>query len=385
MKIEFKPSRRATLGVEWELTVVDLSTLDVVPEAHRILDHVEDPDAGPIRTEYLQSMIELVSGVHDSVGGVVEEMHGLMGHAVDALEAHGLAIMAMGAHPFTDPSAQQPVKKAQYRRVRERNGWWGSQMAVNGLHIHAGVDDRSKALPITYGLARFIPYFIALSASSPFWMGADTAFASQRTMMFQQLPTNGLPYHMASWKEFERYATELEGVGMIQNSKEIRWDIRPSTFGTVENRAMDCVPTVHEIGALTALTQCLVEWMSRELDEGREIERLPFWFMRENKWRAARYGLGAEVVTPRPHEHTMQLREGLLTWLDRLQPIAEDLGCPSQLADCVELVHRGPSYVRQRRVAKANDGDLSAVVRATISETMGGRPHFTDHTSRMNT
>ncbi|MDO5737527.1 MAG: YbdK family carboxylate-amine ligase [Propionibacteriaceae bacterium] len=380
MKINFKPSRRATLGVEWELSVVDLSTLEVVPRAHLVLDEVADSVNGPIRAEYLRTMIELVSGVHDNVSGVVEEMQGLMHHVVEALEPHGLAVMAMGAHPFGDPAAQQPVKKAQYRRVRERNGWWGEHMAVNGVHIHAGIDNRAKALPITYGLARFIPYFIALSASSPFWMGKDTAFASQRTMMFQQLPTNGLPYHMATWKEYERYATELEGVGMIQSPGEIRWDIRPSTFGTVENRAMDCVPTVYEIGALTALTQCLVEWMSQELDAGREIERLPFWFMRENKWRAARYGLGAEVITPRPHEHTLHLREGLLHWLQKLEPVAEQLGCSSQLADCAELVHRGPSYVRQRRVAKANDGDLHAVLRATISETMGGRPHFKEVT-----
>ena len=380
MKIAFKPSRRATLGVEWELSVVDLETLEVVPRAHLVLDSVEDPVNGPIRAEYLQTMIELVSGVHTHVDGVVEEMDELLRHVIETLEPHGLAVMATGAHPFADPARQKPVKKAQYRRVRERNGWWGTQMAVNGVHIHAGIDNRDKALPITYGLARFIPYFIALSASSPFWMGTDTAFASQRTMMFQQLPTNGLPYHMATWQEFERYASELEGVGMIQSPAEIRWDIRPSTFGTVENRAMDCVPTVFEIGALTALTQCLVEWMSRELDSGREIRRLPFWFMRENKWRAARYGLGAEVVTPRPHEHTLLLREGLLVWLERLGPIAADLGCASQLADCVELVHRGPSYVRQRRVARATDGDLHAVLRATISETMGGRPHFKEKT-----
>lgn len=376
MKIDFKASRRATLGVEWELSVVDLATLDVVPEADRVLNGVADPVNGPIRTEYLQTMIELVSGVHDTVGGVVDEMQRLVHHTIETLEPHGLAVMAMGAHPYSDPARQQPVKKAQYRRVRERNGWWGTQMAINGVHIHAGIDDRAKALPITYGLARFIPYFIALSASSPFWMGTDTDFASQRTMMFQQLPTNGLPYHMATWQEFERYATELEGVGMIHSPAEIRWDVRPSTFGTVENRAMDCVPTVYEIGALTALTQCLVEWMSRELEAGREIQRLPHWFMRENKWRAARYGLGAEVITPRPHEHTLALREGLLHWLVKLEPVADDLGCRDQLADCAELVHRGPSYVRQRRVAKATDGDLGAVLRATISETMGGRPHF---------
>ncbi|MCC2593111.1 YbdK family carboxylate-amine ligase [Tessaracoccus sp. OS52] len=375
MKIGFGESPQSTLGVEWELAIVDLATLEQVPAAHYVLDGVEDPVNGPIRGEYLQSMIELVSGVHHTVAGVLEDLSRLLHHVIEVLEPHGCTVLAMGAHPFGDPTEQPPVKKAQYRRVRERNGWWGELMVINGLHIHTGVASRDKALPMTYGLARFIPYFIALSASSPFWLGIDTRFASQRTMLFQQLPTNGLPYHMTSWQEYEKYASELEGVGLIQNPSEIRWDVRPSTFGTVENRSMDCVPTLMEIGALAALSQTLVERMSRELDAGGAIDRLPFWFMRENKWRAARYGMGAEVITPRPEEHTIMIREGLRRWLEELAPTAAELGCAANLEDCARLAAGGPSYVRQRRV-HAETGDLGAVVRSVIAETMQGRPRF---------
>lgn len=375
MKIPFGDSPQSTLGLEWELAVVDIATLEQVPAAHHVLEAVEDPVEGPIRGEYLQSMLEIVSGVHSTVPGLVAEMSERLAFVIGALEPHGCTVLAMGAHPFGNPTEQQPVRKAQYRRVRERNGWWGEQMAINGVHIHTGIAGRDKALPITYGLARFIPYFIALSASSPFWQGTDTRFASQRTMIFQQLPTNGLPYHMTSWTEFERYASELEGVGLIQSPSEIRWDVRPSGYGTVENRSMDCVPTVMELGALAALSQCLVEAMSRELDAGGQIDRLPFWFMRENKWRSARYGLAAEVITPRPEEHTMALTDGLLRWIAELGPVAEELGCAEQLADCEQLVRQGPSYVRQRRVMNAR-GDIHAVTRAVIAETMRGRPTF---------
>ncbi|GAB3814107.1 glutamate--cysteine ligase [Tessaracoccus terricola] len=378
MRIGFGDSRQSTLGVEWELAIVDLTTLEQVPAAHHVLEQVEDPVNGPIRGEYLRSMVELVSGVHTTVAGVVAELAELLEHVVSALEPHGCTVLAMGAHPFGEARLQEPVKKAQYRRVRERNGWWGELMAVNGLHIHTGIAQRDKALPITFGLARFIPYFISLAASSPLWEGVDTHFASQRTMLFQQLPTNGLPYHMDSWGEYEKYATELEGVGLIQSPSEIRWDVRPSTFGTVENRSMDSVPTLMEIGALAALSQCLVERMSRELDSGGTIDRLPFWFMRENKWRSARYGLGAEVITPRPEEHTIMLREGLQHWLEELVPVAEELGCAPHLADCSRLLASGPSYVRQRRVFAAT-GDPRAVVRSVISETMHGRPRFEVH------
>ena len=359
MRINFKKSPQSTLGIEWELATIDLKTMEQAPAADIVLSQVDDPVDGPIRGEYLNSMIELVSGVHTTVSSATQEMAELLGFVLELLEPHGFTVLAIGSHPFSDPGAQQPRQKAQYRRVTERNAWWGSLMAINGLHIHTGVAERDKALPITYGMARFIPYFIALSASSPFWEGIDTRFASQRTMIFQQLPTNGLPYHMKSWDEYERYATELEGVGMIQNPSEIRWDIRPATWGTVENRAMDCVPTVMELGALAAMSQCLVEFMSREFDAGGTIDRLAYWFMRENKWRAARYGLDAEVITPRPWEHTL----------------AEELGCPEELENCAELVRNGPSYVRQRRVYKKTR-DMRAVVRSVVSETVNGRPNF---------
>ena len=380
MRIRFGTSEQSTIGIEWELAVVDQHTLEQVPAADVILSRVADPVDGPIRGEYLTSMIELVTGVHRTVPSAVAEMRRHLEQALSLLEPRGLTLLGAGTHPFGDPTLQKPGDKAQYRRVTERNGWWGKQMAINGLHIHAGIDHRDKALPIVYGLARFAPYFIALSASSPFWIGEDTRFASQRTMIFQQLPTNGLPYHMADWAELERFASQLEGVGLIQNPSEIRWDVRPSTWGTVENRCMDSVPTLMEIGALTAFNQCLVERMSRALASGEPIHQLPFWFMRENKWRAARYGLSADVITHRKDEYLIHVSDGILRWVEELNPIAEQLGCAENLADVGRLVCGGPSYLRQRRVAAAHDGDTHAVTRAVVDELRAGTPAFKEGT-----
>lgn len=377
MKVTFGRSRQSTIGIEWELAVVDAATLEQVPAADVVLGEVRDPVDGPIRCEYFTSMIELVSGVHDTVASAVAEMRGILEYALERLEPRGLTLLGAGAHPFGDPARQLPGDKPQYRRVKERNGWWGTQMAVNGLHIHTGIDERDKALPIVYGMARFAPYFIALSASSPFWMGTDTRFASQRTMVFQQLPTNGLPYNMEDWAELESFASQLEGAGMIQNQSEIRWDVRPSSWGTVENRTMDSVPTLMEVGALCAFSQCLVERMSRALLAGEPISRLPYWFMRENKWRAARYGLSADVITPRKDEHLLHVRDGILRWVEELRPVAEDLGCAPQLDDVATLVHRGPSYLRQRRLAAAG-ADPVAVTRALVDELRAGTPTFQD-------
>ena len=371
MKIGFGESRQSSVGIEWELAVVDAHTLEQVPGAEALLCTVDDPENGPIRREYFTSMIELVSGVHQDVPSAVAEMRALLERSLAVLEPHGLTLIGAGAHPFGDPESQRPGDKPQYRRVTERNAWWGKRMAINGLHLHTGIDSRDKALPIVYGIARFAPYFIALSASSPYWIGEDTRFASQRTMMFQQLPTNGLPYHMGDWDELERFASQLEGVGMIQNPSEIRWDVRPSSWGTVENRTMDSVPTVMEVGALCAFSQCLAERMSRALALGEPIDRLPYWFMRENKWRAARYGLEADVITPRKDEYLLHIRDGIIRWVDELRDIADELGCAQQLDDVRRLVDGGPSYLRQRRC-----GDARSATRALVNELRSGTPHL---------
>jgi len=368
MRFNFVPSGESTIGVEWELALVDAETLELVPRAQTVLDAVDDPKRGPIRREYLTNMIELVTGVHRRVDVAVADLQTSLDR-VRTILGDGTLLLGAGVHPISLAEQQHHFDIDRYNVVADRNAYWGRQMSIFGTHIHVGIDHRDKALPITYGLARFSPYFIALTASSPYWHGEDTGYASHRTMLFQQMPTNGLPYPMATWDEFERYATELEEAGMITVPNEIRWDVRPSTFGTVENRMLDSVPTFAELGALTALTQCLVEYMSRELDDGRAIAQLPMWFMKENKWRAARYGLDTEVITPRVGQKLRPMREGILDWLNRLEPIAMSLHCLDELAFIAELLEHGPSYVRQRAT-----GGSEAALRQLVHETGAERP-----------
>ena len=368
MRFDFAPSGESTIGVEWELALVDAATLTLVPRAQQVLDAVDDPKSGPIRREYLTDMVELVTGVHHRVDEAMGDLTESMERVQQILGAD-TRLLGAGAHPIDKAADSEPFDFWRYNVVKERNAYWGRQMAIFGTHIHVGIDHRDKALPITYGLARFSPYFIALSASSPYWEGEDSGYASQRTMIFQQLPTNGLPYPMDSWEEFEHYATELEDAGMISAPNEIRWDVRPSTFGTVENRVLDSVPTFAELGALTALTQCLAEYMSRELDDGRGIARLPVWFMKENKWRAARYGLDTDVITPRVGQKLRPMREGIYDWLNRLEAISAELGCADELRFVAELMEHGPSYLRQRAA-----GDPAAALRQLVDETGAAAP-----------
>jgi len=372
MKLAFTPTDPATIGVEWELALVDVATGQLTPAAPRLLDGVEDPDHGPIRREYLTCMVELVSGVHlrvadamDDLGASLTALRGLLGDDV--------VPVGVGAHPFSVAADQAHFEVERYQVVADENGWWGRQMVTMGAHVHVGVDDPAKALPITTGLATLAPFFIALAGSSPYWQSEDTGFASNRTMLFQQLHTNSLPIAMQSWEEFHSYVTDLEEVGMISRLGEIRWDVRPSSFGTIENRLSDSVPTLAELGAITALTQCAAAWFAAELDAGRPLPVLPPWFMQENKWRAARYGVDAEIINTDASPRVRPLRDSLHMWLGRLTPHARQLGCEAELAACAELADAGPSYARMRREFERS-GDLQTVVELLADETGSDLP-----------
>lgn len=374
--LSFTPSGRGTLGLEWELFVTDAATGGLAPRASDLLDAVGAVPDGPIVGEYLTTMVELVSGVHATVEDAVGELAGHLRRLSEAAHARGLAVLAAGSHPFATAS-DAPVKRSeQYDVVAERNAWWGRQMLICGVHVHVGVPDRDWALPLTHFLAERAPILLALSASSPFFAGEDTGFASQRTMLFQQLPTNGLPPAVHDWPAFERYAADLQRAGMVRRATEIRWDVRPAPrFGTVEVRVADATPTLDELACVGAWAQCLTEWFYRQLDAGARPEPLAPWFVRENKWRAARYGLDAAVIPAGPGE-PVALRDEIGRWLGDLAPVAAELGCTDALAVTTRLLASGTSAERQRARA-ASGADLATLTRALVAETAASlRTHF---------
>jgi carboxylate-amine ligase len=243
-----------------------------------------------------------------------------------------------------------------------------------GVHVHVAVEDRRKVLPIIDGLLTYLPHFQSLSASSPFWAGENTGYASNRALMFQQLPTAGLPPQFSEWAEYEALVADLTHTGVIEDLNELRWDIRPSPkWGTIEVRTFDGISTAQEIGAISALTQCLVEHLSRELDAGRDVPKLQPWFVRENKWRSARYGMDAIIIRNAAGDERLVTKD-LDRLMPTLEPIAEALGCSAELADLQCIVDRGASYQRQLRVAAANDGSLKAVVSSLVRELREGLP-----------
>jgi carboxylate-amine ligase len=240
--------------------------------------------------------------------------------------------------------------------------------------VHVGVRSPDKVIPMVNALSQYVPHFLALSASSPFWVGADTGLASARSKVFEGMPTAGLPYQLSGWDRFEDYMETLISTHAIESVREVWWDIRPHPdFGTVELRICDGLPTLTEVGAVAALSQCLVEQFDREIDRGYTLPVPASWVLRENKWRAARYGLDADIVVDEKGT-VLPVRQAIADLVEELSPTARRLGCSAELADVRRILEVGASYQRQRAVAAANGGDLRAVVDSLLAELRDDLP-----------
>ncbi|MBM2614936.1 glutamate--cysteine ligase [Actinoplanes sp. LDG1-06] len=374
MGIDFAPSERSRLGIEWEIACVDRRSGELAPAAPELLARVgAGGDFPHVTGELLTNTVELVSAPHHRTRDAVADLTRLAERVAAAAEPMGVDLISSGTHPFSQWFQQSVTPgRPRYDTLIDRTRWWGRQMMIWGVHVHVAVDDRRKVLPIIDGLLTYLPHFQALSASSPFWAGENTGYASNRALMFQQLPTAGLPPQLDDWAQYEALVADLEHTGVIEQLNELRWDIRPSPrWGTIEVRTFDGISTAGEIGAIAALTQCLVEHFSRELDAGRGVPKLQPWFVRENKWRAARYGMEAIIIQNAAGDELLVTKD-LEELLPALAPIAEALDCQAELEGLRDIVEGGASYQRQLRVAAANNGSLKAVVSSLVRELREG-------------
>ncbi len=369
MTIEFTDSTEPTLGVEWEFALVDKRSRDLSNAASELFDLVAARHGAQprIHKELLRNTVELTTGICRTTGEAVEELADMIALVRPLADELGVDLYSAGTHPFAEWSHQLLTPGHRYEELIARTQWWGRQMLIWGVHVHVGVR-RDHVMPIVSALLKWYPHLQALSASSPIWAGTDTGYASNRAMMFQQLPTAGLPFQFDTWGEFERYAEDLVTTGVIEEITEIRWDVRPAPhLGTVEMRICDGVSTLSEMRALVALTHCLVVDLTDRLDRGETLPHLPPWHVQENKWRAARYGLDAWIILDDASNERL-LREDLEELLVHLAPVAERLGCGADLALVADIPQRGASYQRQREVARRTDGDLVAVVDSVVRE-----------------
>jgi carboxylate-amine ligase len=361
----FHGSQRPTLGVEIEVQVVDeAGALTTDTAASKILEQL---DGKWFKHELLECTIEIITDVCGTVGEARRDIDAKLQQVIDVADEVGYRILCTGTHPFSAWADQTVSPDPRYHRLIENCQWTARRLLIFGVHTHVGVPSGEEAIAVSNSLATYIPHFLALSSSSPFWQGRDTGLASTRSKVFESLPTAGLPYLLDNWGDFQRFMRTLIGAGTISTIREVWWDIRPHpSFGTLELRICDGVPTMFELSALVALSQSLVVWLGERYTAGLELPQHRAWTIRENKWRAARYGIDAQIIRDEDG-NLVSLRRSISELVERLEPTAERLGCVDELRNVNDILTRGTSATRQREVYERT-GDLSAVVDALIEE-----------------
>src|SRR5690625_2154361 len=378
VRLDFVKSAQSTVGIEWELGLVDAATGRLRNVSDEILAKLNLPSDGPYQIvgEFMQNTLELVTGVCNTVDEGLDQLATAGRHILELVSPDNMALFSQGTHPFAIGLDERISTGDRYQKLLNKTQYWAYQMLIYGVHTHIGLDHVAKAMPAVNYLIQYYPHMLALSASSPFWGGYDTGYASQRTLLFQQLPSTGLPFQFHDWSDYEHVVGDLFKVGMVDDVTEVRWDIRPvPRFGTVEQRACDGVATLQHVGAISALTQCLVhEAVGGNADAVDDIEILPPWYVQENKWRAARYGLEAVVIV-NAQGTELPVSDHLHEVLNRLEPVAAQLGCSRELGWVEGMLTDGTSAARQRQEigsafgTKVDQDKLTALVLDSAAET----------------
>lgn len=371
MTIEWNPSKGPTLGIEWEVHLVDPETRMLRQDAGTVLaglDGLTESGEHPkLKHELMQSTVEVVTGVCGTVAEAVADLAVTTKELQRAAQSHGIVLAACGTHPMSDWRDAKMAPSQRYAELLEQIQWPARRLQICAAQVHVGLRDGERAMQIINALATYIPHFLGLTASSPFWSGHDTGLASARSVVFGALPNTGPPPTLPAWMDFEEFMNAQVRAGVIRTIKEVWWDVRPHPdYGTVEIRICDAVPTFREVGMVAALAQCLVHRLDTELDRGYRLPSRPEWVLRDNKWRAVRHGLDAMVITDE-RGTTAPLRDDVYELLRDLEPVAWRLGCADELAVADEVLQAGASYERQR-AAHGRDGSLNGVVDALVTE-----------------
>lgn len=372
MTLTFHPSSAMTIGVEVELQILDRDTLDLTPGAQPIFERLGG-ERRNIKAEIFQAMIEINTGICRDVGQVRLDLEREIATVRAACDGLGLELASAGSHPFARYDERILYPAERYQHLIDRNRWIARRLMIFGLHVHVGMRDGEHAMAMTNGMLRYLPHLLALSASSPFWQGSDTGLASSRITIFEALPTAGHPCTFGSWAEFQSVYDSLVASRAISSVKDLWWDIRPHPdYGTVELRICDSLPTISETVAVVALVRAIYAWLDEQHRSGRRFLPLPDWILRENKWRASRWGLEAEIVLDETGR-TDYLRSQIETLLEALKPYAAPLGCAAEFETAALMLRRPGSHQRQRMVL-AQRGSPRSVAEALVEEFRTDRP-----------
>lgn len=372
MPIEaFKRSESLSLGVELELQLINLSDFDLSESSPDVLELLRrKPFPGSFSPELTESMIEVATHVHTNYTALLNQLTEIRRALSAAGERLNIGICGGGAHPFQLWSDRRISKKPRYQKASLLYGYLAEQFTIFGQHVHVGCKNGDEALFLLHALSRYIPHFIALSASSPFVQGKDTMFHSARLNSVFAFPLSGRAPFLLKWEDFESYFLKMEQTGIVSSMKDFYWDLRPKPeYGTIELRVCDTPLSVERAAALACYLQALCLYLL-EHNEPNPLED-DYLVYNYNRFQGCRFGLEGTLIHPKSHEQ-FSLKEDILATIRRIQPHAEALHCMEALEQIVRIVQDGndASYLRQAyRERGSVEGAIDSALQCFLNDS----------------
>ena len=358
-----------TLGIEEEFQIVDPLTGELRSRVSEILEDSETLLGEQVKPEIIQSMVEVGTGICKDIQAARADITNLRGTLAGLARKKGLEIVAAGTHPFSHWHDQRIFDNERYNLIVEENQIIARSLLTFGLHVHVGIADPDRAIQIMNAVRYMLPHMLALSTSSPFWVGKQTGLKSYRSEVFTRMPRTGIPDHFESDSSFQNYVSLLIETGCIDDGKKIYWDVRPHpVFPTLEFRICDIPTRVDDTIAIAALFQALVAKVNGLLDQNLTFRPHHKMLIEENKWRAVRYGLDGKMIDFGKGKEvpTRDVIREVLTFVDE---VVDDLGSRAEIEHIHTILERGTSADEQLRVWQET-GDVKAVVDHLIETTM---------------
>jgi carboxylate-amine ligase len=369
-EMEFRPSPGLSVGVELELQILNSRDFDLARDAADLIALLEKASTpGAVKPEITESMVELNSSIHQGHDTLAAELGVLRDAVAQAAQRLDVRIAGGGSHPFHMWTDRRIYPTERFRHLLSLYGYLAKQFTIFGQHVHLGCPDGDAAIYLTHVLSRYVPHFIALSASSPFQQGEDTAYQSSRLNTVNAFPLSGQLPFVHSWSEFLEYFERMRGYGIVESMKDFYWDIRPKPeYGTVEIRVFDTPLTVERAALLAAYAQSLARRIlaERPLAPSRDVYVLYSY----NRFQACRYGLEGRIVDAYTGDQ-VPLKDDILETLDVIAPHAAELGNGAALARLRETVESGATDAAWLRAAHRDSGSLNDVARLQSDRWMG--------------
>ncbi len=367
------PEEKYTLGIEEEFQIVDPQTRELKSRVSEMLEEGRMMLGEQVKPEMIQAQIEVGTGVCRNIREARRDITRLRSIVSSLARKNGLRIVAASTHPISQWTAQEIYDDPHYKLLIEELQMVARSLLIFGMHVHVGIPDRERQIHIMNAARYFLPHVLALSTSSPFWLGIDTGLKSYRSEVFKKFPRTDIPDHFDTYASFQRYIKLLLDTKSISGPKKIWWDVRPHPFfPTLEFRVCDIPTRVDDTVAITALFQAIVARLDKLIDKNLGFRLYRRMLIQENKWRAVRYGLDGNMIDFGKQKE-VPTRDLIRELLDFVDPVLDELESRREVEHIHTILERGTSADDQKRVF-AETGDLRAVVDRLMEMTVENVP-----------